>query len=168
VADYYAKHPDDFVLRERRHVFVIAIYARSFGGDKRAARRRAEEVLGRLRKGEDFGALAKKHSDGAFADKGGDYGWLEKGALVGPLDQAASRLKPGEVSELIEAKDGFLIVKVTGVQPASRQSLAEARPKILQRLQAEHRQERRRQLIGSLRKSASILHLDLRPAAATP
>lgn len=169
VADYYEKHRDDFVLRERRHVFVIGIYASSFGGDKGAARLRAREVLGRLKKGEDFGTLAKKHSDGAFADKGGDYGWIEKGALVGSLDEVASKLKPGDVSGLVETKDGYLIVKVEGVQPASRQSLAEARPKIQQRLLGQARQERRRQLTDRLKRSASILHLDLKPTpSATP
>ena len=169
VADYYDKHRDDFVLRERRHVFVIGIYASSFGGDKGAAKLRANEVLARLKRGEDFATLAKKHSDGAFADKGGDYGWIEKGAMVGPLDAVASKLKPGEVSDLVETKDGYLIVRVDGVQPASRQSLAEARPKIQQRLLGKARQARRRRLIDRLKQSATILRLDFKPTpSATP
>ena len=161
VADYYEKHPDDFALRERRHVHVLGVYASRFGGDKKKAHAEATAILERLRKGEDFAALAKKHSDAAFASKGGDWGWIEKGAYVGPLEAAASRLRPGEVSKLVEAEDGYLIVKIAGVQPASRQSLAEARDRIRKRLQDEHRQERRAQLINQLKRSASILRLDL-------
>ncbi len=161
VADYYEKHPADFMLRERRRVHVIAIYAARAGG-KAAAKAKAADILDRVRtKGEDFAALAKQHSHGAFADKGGDFGWVEKGALVGPIDEAASKLKPGQVSDLVEAEDGYLIVRVSGVQPASRQSLAEARERIRGRLLAEQRQERRAELLAQLKRAASILRFDL-------
>jgi parvulin-like peptidyl-prolyl isomerase len=164
VAAYYRQHPDDFVLPERRHVFVLGIYASSYGGDKAKAKAEAEEILKRLKEGEDFAALARKHSDWAYADKGGDAGWLERGSLVEPLDAVAAKLKPGEVSDLIETDDGYLLVKVAGVQPPSRQSLAEARDQIEQRLLAQYRQKRRRQLIEQLKASASILRFDLEPA----
>lgn len=160
---YYKTHPNDFVLRERRHVHVIAIYGSGAGG-KPGAKAKAADIRDRItQKGEDFAALARKHSNGAFADKGGDFGWVEKGALVGPIDEAAAKLKPGDVSPLVETDDGYLIVKVAGVQPASRQSLAEARPEILRRLQDEHRDTRRRTLIGRLTESASILTFNLEP-----
>jgi parvulin-like peptidyl-prolyl isomerase len=163
VAAYYEKHRDDFVLRERRHVLLLAIYARQVGGDKAAARKKAQELLDSLRKGEDFAVLAKNHSGGPFAEKGGDQGWMQKGSMLPALDEVAFRLKPGECSDLIETDDGFIILKVAGVQPASHQSLAEARPAIERRLQAEHRQKQRVRLIGRLRKTASILRLDVYP-----
>lgn len=165
VATYYREHPDDFVKPERRHVFVLGIYARSFGGDKKKAKERAEEILGRLNQGEDFAALAKKHSDAAYADKGGDWGWIEKGALVSPLDAVAAKLKPGQASDLVEAEDGYLIVKVAGVQPPSRQSLAEARDAIQRVLLDDYRKKRRGRLIEQLKTSASILRFDLEPSS---
>jgi len=169
VTDYYKKHPEEFVLRERRHIFLIAVYARKLGGDKAAAKKRAKEVLQRLKKGEDFAVLAKKFSHGPAADKGGDQGWMSRGTLLKALDAAAWRLKPGEFSDLIEAHDGYCIVRVAGVQPASRQSLADARPEILRRLQAKHRQAQREQFIERLRRGASIIRIDLyRKAEAKP
>ncbi len=161
VREFYEKHPDDFVLRERRNVFVLGVYASSHGGDKAKAKEKATELLGRLNKGEDFAALAKKHSDAPYADKGGDWGWVKRGTLVSPLDETAAKLKPGEVSDLVETDDGYLIVKVAGVQPATRQSLAEARREIRDRLMGEQRQRRRGELIAKLKTSASILRFEL-------
>lgn len=161
VREYYEKHPDDFVLRERRNVSVLGVYASSHGGDKAKAKEKAAELLGRLSKGEDFAALAKKHSDAPYADKGGDWGWVKRGTLVSPLDETAAKLKPGEVSDLVETDDGYLIVKVAGVQPATRQSLAEARREIRDRLMGEQRQRRRSELFAKLKTSASILRLEL-------
>jgi parvulin-like peptidyl-prolyl isomerase len=167
IDDYYAKHPDEFVLRERRHVLLIGIYAQAFNDDMAAARKKAEEIREQLKKGEDFAALAKAHSNGPFAEKGGDQGWLEKGALVKSLDDAIFRLKAGECSDLVETKDGYLILKVAGVQPASRQSLAEARAAIARRLQDDCRQARRQQLVEQLKRTATIVRFDLYPKSAT-
>jgi len=168
VKDYYEKHRDDFVLGERRRVSLLAVYASATGGDKAAAKTQAGEVLASLKKGEDFAALARKHSRGPFAEKGGDQGWMEKGSLVRSIDDVVFRLKPGEVSDLIETDEGYIILKVTGVQPASRQSLAEARVAIERRLQIERRNERRKRLLDQLRKNASIIRLDFYRKAAAP
>ncbi len=165
LTDYYNKHRDDFVLPERRHVFLLAVYARAFGGEKAAARKKAMEILEALRKGEDFATLAKRHSNGPFAEKGGDQGWLERGTLLPKLDAVVFRLKPGECSDLVETDDGYIILKVAGVQPASHQSLAEARPLIERRLREEARKKARKRLLARLRKAASILRFDVVPTA---
>ena len=163
IAEYYEKHPDEFVLRERRNVFLIVVRARDFNGGKEAARKQAQEILDALKKGEDFATLAKRYSKGPFAEKGGDQGWMEKGALLPALDDVVSKLKAGECSGLIEDDDGFKVLKVASIQPASRQPLAEARPAIERQLQAQERQKRRNQLIERLRAEASIIRLDVYP-----
>ena len=165
VAQYYEQHPDEFVLPERRRVCLIAIHSSELGDDKAAAKSKAAELLERLNKGEDFAALAKKHSHGAHADKGGDCGWLEKGSLRGALDSEASKLKPGEISGLVETPDGYAILKVVAVQPQARQSLTDARTAIRKRLKRQHDEAVRDQLLDRLRRSASIVRLDLAPRA---
>jgi parvulin-like peptidyl-prolyl isomerase len=162
VSDYYEKHREEFVLREQRQVLLIDVRAPDPGG-KPAARKTADGIVEALKKGDDFALLAKRHSKGPAADKGGDQGWFNKGALTPKLDEAVFRLKVGELAEPIESDDGFLIVKVAAVRPASQQTLAEARPAIERRLQAELRQERGRQLLKRLRDEASILRLDFLP-----
>jgi parvulin-like peptidyl-prolyl isomerase len=170
VTAYYESHSDEFVLRERRRLLLLAVYASQLkpdqgGGTKAEAKQLADDLLARLKNGEDFAALAKKHSHGPNADKGGDQGWIKKGSWVEALDEAAFKLQPGQTSDPLETQDGYIILKLAEVQPASRQSLAEARPAILERLQRRYVQEQRKQLLERLRQTASIIRLDLQPKA---
>lgn len=61
------------------------------------AKKTAEEVIEKLKKGEKFEDLAKKYStDTATAKKGGDLGWVSHGAMVTEFDTAAFNLEKGK------------------------------------------------------------------------
>jgi parvulin-like peptidyl-prolyl isomerase len=80
---------------------------------KEEAKKRAEEVRDKARKGEDFAALAKQYSDGPSAGKGGSLGKFGKTSMVKPFADAAFALKVGDVSNVVETEFGFHVIQRT-------------------------------------------------------
>lgn len=75
-------------------------------------RAKAEEVLKRARAGEDFAKLAQEFSIDGSKDKGGDLGWFGHGQMISEFEQATAALKPGQISDVVQTKFGFHIIKL--------------------------------------------------------
>jgi hypothetical protein len=74
---------------------------------------RARGVLEQARGDADFAQLAAQYSEepGA-ADRGGDLGYFSTGDMIPQFEDAAFRLQPGQVSDLVETPFGIHIIKV--------------------------------------------------------
>lgn len=77
------------------------------------AKQRAMELREQVeQKDADFQALAQTFSDAATAEDGGVLNWRLHGQLPSSFAEVVSKLKRGEISEVIQAADGFHIVKL--------------------------------------------------------
>jgi peptidyl-prolyl cis-trans isomerase SurA len=83
-------------------------------GGAQAAKERAEKVLKRIRFGESFETLAEQTSEDSNFSSGGLLGTLKTGEFNQQMEQAVQNLDPNEVSEIVQTKAGFHILKVIG------------------------------------------------------
>ncbi len=77
-----------------------------------AARKKAEDILQRLKNGEDFAALATRFSAGQQSLEGGDLGWLEAGQVPTLFIKDLATMEKGEVRGPYQAASGFHIIKL--------------------------------------------------------
>jgi peptidyl-prolyl cis-trans isomerase SurA len=85
---------------------------------REAAHAKAEGLLKRLKAGEDFAQLAITNSDGQQALQGGELDWRKGANLPTAFAPVAPKLALNEVSDIIEAANGFNIIKLTGKREA--------------------------------------------------
>lgn len=112
-----------------------------------ADRQTAQNILKQLQQGASFSALARVKSMGPEASVWG-YGGLVRLHEVQPaLRTALLKLKEGQVSEVLELGNQFVIVKVIS-------------PKIAQHLQAAERAEREDQLPQAIQELQAALRLE--------
>jgi peptidyl-prolyl cis-trans isomerase SurA len=114
----------------------------------------------RLRRGEAFETLAREYSDDPHAEAGGALGWVRQGELLPELDEALFRLKPGELSEPIQTRLGFHLVKVLERRNISELEAAEAHQRLVQRVYQAKFAEALTQWLEELKQQAYIQILD--------
>ncbi|HKY03126.1 MAG TPA: SurA N-terminal domain-containing protein, partial [Burkholderiales bacterium] len=146
IESYYSAHTDEFRTPEQvRAAYVVLSreavesqisvnaeevkkqYEASVGPKLKAreeARAKAEPVLAELRKNPGrFAELAKQHSqDTASAGQGGDVGYFGRGAMVKAFEDAVFKLKPQEISPIVETEFGFHIIQLTDIKGAERRA----------------------------------------------
>src|SRR5437773_3664945 len=141
VAEYYALHKDDkFTEPEQvraRHILVKT--AADAGADaKAAARKKAEELLAKVKAGGDFAALAKERSeDAGSAANGGDLGLFTRGRMTPAFEEAAFALQGGGWSDVVETPFGFHVIKVEEHRPGGAKPLETVHDEIADTLKRE-------------------------------
>ncbi len=135
---------------------------------KATAKAEAEEILKKVKAGGDFAALAKENSDCPSSQKGGDLGEFSKGQMVPAFEKAASALKDGEVSGVVETRFGYHIIKKTGHTEASVTKFEDAKAEINETLKQKKQSEFARGYIETLKEEAKKSGKLVYPAGKDP
>jgi len=121
-----------------------------------AAQAKAEDLLKQIKGGANFEDIAKKYSDGPTAADGGLLGDFERGKLAKTIEDATFSLKTGEVTNVIQTKQGYVILKVVDHQQAGVPPFKEALPKIQDALYYQKMQPALRTYLTKLREDAYL------------
>ncbi len=121
-----------------------------------AAQAKADDLLAQIRKGAAFDEIAKKNSDGPTAAQGGDLGYFKRATLAKELEDKTFAMKPGEVSDVIRTKQGFVILKVTEHQQAGVPPLGQIEGRVQDAIYMQKLQPALRAYLQKLREDAYI------------
>ncbi|HEY7530874.1 MAG TPA: peptidylprolyl isomerase [Gemmatimonadota bacterium] len=154
VEAYYREKVGDEV--KARHV-LVAVEPTATPQEKAAARARAEEALARARAGEDFEELAREYSSGTTAASGGELDWFGRGDMVPAFERAVFALDPGDISDVVETRFGYHVIRLEGKR---KKSLEELRPSIEEALRAPKEREAVRAFEDSLMTGSGLEFLE--------
>jgi peptidyl-prolyl cis-trans isomerase SurA len=150
ISGYYAAHKAEFNLIEPQfhlaQIAVTSVPAQQAGNlqnnkaeNDTEARKKIEALRAKLLSGEDFATLATNFSENpSTASNGGDMGFISETQLRSEQDvyNAVSKLKPGEVTDIIPVYDsagparramGYAIYRLIAREPAGQRELNDPR-----------------------------------------
>lgn len=155
---YYDSNPKLFNKPEQIKASHILIKVDANATDTQKAQARIEivKIQQKLKNGEDFATLAKEYSQGPSNVKGGDLGYFGRGQMVKPFEDAAFALKPNEVSEIVETRFGYHLIKVVDKQPETTMAYAEVKDQLNRSLKRQKIEQGAKLYIDNLKKDAKI------------
>lgn len=147
VADFYREHLDEFAYGEQVKARMMLFVTRAD----------ADAVHETLVAGGDFAGLAGALStDPGTKDNGGDMGWFQRGDYAATICDVAFALDPGELSQVFEAPDGWIVLRVEERRPAGHRSLDEVREQLLSRIRRLKLDSARREWMMEARRTAAV------------
>lgn len=114
VEEFYNTMKDSLPeMGEMVHINVLLREIRAGGEGRQNALEKITGIRNRIINGEDFASLAKEFSqDPGSASNGGELGMIQRGDFVREFEEVAFKLKPSELSEIVETKFGFHIIQL--------------------------------------------------------
>jgi peptidyl-prolyl cis-trans isomerase SurA len=150
VEAYYQTHKEDFKTEDEVKLRLIVLT------NTPAAQRRdmGAEVVRKIKEGATFEEMASIYSAPRLAR--GSVETFKISSLRKELAEAVAKLKPGEVSDVIETPEVCYIIKVEEVQPTHYKALSEVRDQIERDLLTSERAQLERQWIDRLKKKTFV------------
>lgn len=156
----YEKNSAQYKHGEVLHIQSISIIPpNQSSAVLKEAKERAEQAAGQAQNAKtyrDFGLLAEKFSDDDFHVNMGDHKPMEASQLPPPIVQLADKMKPGDVSGLIQLGNNYTIFRLEARVPAGITPFAEVKAKLQAEMQKQRTEQLRSALAERLRKNAKI------------
>jgi peptidyl-prolyl cis-trans isomerase C len=158
IKEYYESHAHLFNQPEqvRASHILIKVDSKATESEQAEALKKIKAVQEKQKKGEDFAQLAKTYSEGPSSSKGGDIGYFIRGQMAPPFEEAAFKMKPGEVSDVVKTRFGYHLIKVTDKKPATKVTYEDMKERIAQFLKREKVQKEVKEFVDKLRKDAKV------------
>lgn len=159
---YYNAHKQEFDEPEQVRLSEILIPTANpdDAGQVATAKTKADETEAKLKGGADFAELAKTVSTGVTASNGGDLGDFKRGQLAKVLEDQTFDLKPGQFTEPIRTKQGYVILKVTDHTAGGIAPLKDVEPQIQDQIGMQKMNPALRTYLTKLREDA---YIDIKP-----
>lgn len=143
VEAFYNEHINRYRQSKKVNARHILIKVKDTAPDeeKKAAREKIEAALKRVKGGEDFAKVAEEISEDSSKSQGGSLGEFGEGAMVKPFEEAAFKLEKGQISDVVETRFGYHVIKVEDVVPPTKKELAEVENEIGRQLVRDEAQK---------------------------
>jgi len=169
VKKYYSENTNEFKIPERVRASHILIALPQVKPDitdpnadpneaKAKAKTKAEGLLKQIKGGADFAGLALANSDCPSSKQGGDLNFFGKGQMDPTFEKAAFELEVGQVSDIVETRFGYHIIKVTDHKDPNNITFEQAKGDIENVLTQKKQGELAREYIESLKAKANIVY----------
>jgi len=155
VTKYYTGHPAEFQHPDVVKTSHILIPPGETAEQDALAKKRAEAVLARVKKGEDFTKLAKEYSIDPSASSGGDVGFNTRESLAPQYGEAAFSLPVGGI-QLVKSEYGYHIIKVTDKKKEGLYTLEDVKTQLTAFLKNQKIQAELNKLVNQLRDQGKI------------
>jgi len=120
------------------------------------AEKRAKAALAEIKAGDRFADVAKKYSDGPNPDQEGDIGLQKASTLPAELAQTVNKLDVNDNTDIIKAKNGYLIFKLKERFSPGVPKFEEVEQRVDQALYNQKMAPQMRTFLTQLRKDSYI------------
>ena len=152
---YYNEHLKDFERPAQVTWREVLIEVGKYPS-RAEARRKAEAVLDRLRRGEDFAKVAGRESDGPNKARGGLWETTPGSYAIPAVNDALAKLPPKQVSPILEAPTSFHVVRVESRRPEGPATFPEVQDVIRRKIREQTHGREATAYLAKLRKKTLI------------
>jgi parvulin-like peptidyl-prolyl isomerase len=155
IRQYYEKNKELYTSEEQTHLLMLSL--RKTVGEGNPRRKMMEEIREKVIAGAAFADLARMYDEGSTDQANrGDWGWISRRTLNETLTKEAFKLKPGQVSQIIEASGNYYLLYCEARKAEVSKPLKEVHDEIEKKLLQEDRQKMQQQWLAKLRSKAYI------------